>query len=398
MALGGWYGKPVTLTDGEFWGQFFGRESSSGRSVTLDGAMQLSAVWACVRLIAETVATLPLSLYRRLPDGGREPAREHRLYDLLHYQPNADMTAVQFWETVVASMLLRGNAFVRKHYIGLAIASLEVLIPHRMQVTRRDDGSLKYVYQPRKGASVEIPEREIMHIPAFSFDGVMGLSAISYGANVLGAAMSAEDAANGTFKHGLHKTVAFKVDRVMTPAQREEFRDYVKQVSGALNAGKSPVLERGITPETIGIDPVDAQLLESRRFGVEEVARWFRVPPWMIGHTDKTTSWGTGIEQQMIGFLTFALRPWLTRIEQANRRCLLTPSERISMYTEFELEGLLRADSAARASFYSTMVQNGIYSRNDCRVRENLPRVAGNADVLTAQTNLAPLDLLGAKA
>jgi HK97 family phage portal protein len=235
----------------------------------------------------------------------------------------------------------------------------------------------------------------MLHIPAFSLDGRVGLSAIRYGADVFGAAMSADDAANGTFKNGLLPAVAFKVDRVLKPEQREEFRDYVKQVSGALNAGRSPVLEQGITPESIGINPVDAQLLESRAYSIEEVCRWFGVPPWMVGKTDAGSNWGTGLEQQMIAFLTFSISSITNQIQQCVNKRLLTPVERRTYYAEFALEAFLKADSAARAALYSTMVQNGIYTRDDCRVKENLPRMGGNAAVLTVQTNLTPIDQLG---
>lgn len=396
-ALGDWFGKTIKLSDGGFWSQFLGLQSSSGQMVTVDKAMQLSAVWACVRLLSETIATLPLGLYRTLPDGSREVAKDASLYTVVHTRPNANMTAMQFWEAVAASMMLRGNAFCEVHRSAGRIIAVDFLLPTRVTVDLNDDGSLKYTYTPRSGGQRVISPDNMMHIPAFSLDGLIGLSPIAYGANVFGSAMSADNAANGTFKNGMMPTVAFKVDRTLKPEQREDFRKYVETVSGAMNAGRSPVLEQGVTPETIGINPTDAQLLESRGYSVEEICRWFRIPPWMVGHTEKTTSWGTGIEQQMIGFLTFALQPWLVRIEQAISKSLLTPAERTSMYAEYSIEGLLRADSSARAAFYSQMVQNGIMTRDDCRVKENLSRRGGNADVLTVQTNLSPIDQLGAQ-
>jgi HK97 family phage portal protein len=207
--------------------------------------------------------------------------------------------------------------------------------------------------------------------------------------------MSAEDAANGTFKSGLLPTVAFSVDRQMNPKQREEFREYVKTVTGAMNSGKSPVLEQGIKADTIGINPVDAQLLETRAHGIEEVCRWFGVPPWMVGQTDKGSNWGTGLEQQMIAFLTFSISSLTSQIQQCVNKRLLSPADRSKLYAEYSLEGFLKADTAARASFYSTMTQNGIFTRDDCRVKENLPRHGGNAAVLTVQTNLTPIDQLG---
>ncbi|VVN10308.1 phage portal protein [Pseudomonas fluorescens] len=394
-SLGEWFGKSIKLSDGGFWGQFLGGQSSSGKTVTVDNAMQLSAVWSCVRIISTSVAGLPLGVYRRELDGGRSDARDFPIYDVIHTSPNEDMTAFQFWQAMVAAMLLRGNAFAEIMRIGGRIIALDFLLPSRVDLELDSDGRVEYWYRPKQGARRKIERQDMLHIPAFSLDGRVGLSAIRYGADVFGAAMSADDAANGTFKNGLLPAVAFKVDRVLKPEQREEFRDYVKQVSGALNAGRSPVLEQGITPESIGINPVDAQLLESRAYSIEEVCRWFGVPPWMVGKTDAGSNWGTGLEQQMIAFLTFSISSITSQIQQCVNKRLLTAVERRTFYAEFALEAFLKADSAARASLYSTMVQNGIYTRDDCRVKENLPRKGGNAAVLTVQTNLTPIDQLG---
>ncbi len=393
-SLSDWFGTSIRLTDGGFWSQMLGSQSSSGKTVTVDTAMRVSAVWACVRLIAETIATLPLGVYRRLPDGSRVADTSHPLYTVLSISPNEHMSPVQFWEAMVASMLLRGNAYAQQHRAGGRVIALTFLLPGRMRLECKHS-VLRYFYNFPGEGEREIPATDLLHIPAFSLDGRVGLSPICYGADVIGSAMSAEDAANGTFKNGMMPTVAFKVNRVLKKEQRAEFREYVETISGALNAGKSPVLEDGVTPESIGINPTDAQLLETRGWSVEEVCRFFRVPPWMVGHTEKNTSWGSGLEQQVIGFLTFSLTTWLRRIEKSVGKQLMSPVDRMTHYAEFALEGLLRADSAARASFYSSMVQNGIYTRDDCRVRENLPRRGGNADVLTVQTNLSPIDLLG---
>lgn len=393
-SLPGWLGKTIRLTDGAFWREFSGGQSSAGVTVNVNTAMRVSAVWACVRLIAETIATLPLGMYMKQADGGRATVSGHPLHYVLAIAPNADMSPVQFWEAMVASMLLRGNAYARVHRVAGQVIALEFLLPSSMRL-QTNGGVLRYFYTfPGQGETELLPS-ELLHIPAFSLDGRIGLSPIGYGANVIGSAIAAEEAAAGTFKNGMMPTTAFKVNRVLKPEQREDFRKYVETVSGAMNAGRSPVLEDGVTPEQIGINPSDAQLLETRGWSVEEVCRFFRVPPWMIGHTEKTTSWGTGLEQQVIGFLTFSLSTWLRRIEKAIQRQLMAPGERMTHYAEFAIEGLLRADSAARSSFYSSMTQNGIYTRDDCRVRENLPRKGGNADVLTVQSNLTPLDALG---
>ncbi|MGI2201025.1 phage portal protein [Shewanella baltica] len=393
-SLDSFMGKTLRLTDGDFWSQLMAT-SKSGKTVNVNTAMQLAAVWACVRRIAETVAMLPLGLYERQSDGGRVQVQSS-LSNVLSLKPNADMTAMQFWEAVIASLLLKGNAFIEIHRSGADIIALDFLMPHRMDIDLADNGSLVYWYTPRKGKKRQIEKQNMMHIPAFSLDGLIGLSTISYGANVFGGAMSAEDVSANTFKNGMTKTVAFKVDRIMTAPQRMEFREYVKTITGAMNAGKSPVLEQGVSPELIGINPIDAQLLESRNYSVEEICRWFLVDPSLIGFGGKDSNWGTGLEQKMIGFVTLTLSSWIRRIEQSISINLLTPAQRQTQYAQYNLEALLRGDSASRAEFYSKMTQNAIYTRDECRVKENLPRRGGNADVLTAQSNLLPIDQLGA--
>lgn len=367
--------------------------SGGAGAVTVDKALRVSTVWACVRLIAETIATLPLAIYRRDSDGGRSVDRGNPLHDIISNSPNASMTAVNFWEAVIASLLFRGNAYVEIHRIGGRIVALDVLRPDAM---RWNENEKRWDYTARSGVR-HLARNQVMHIAAFSLDGVNGLSPIRYGATVIGGALDADTAARGTFNRGLMPTVAFTVNRKLNKEQRETFREYVEDLSGAMNAGKSPVLEEGVDAKTIGIDPSDAQLLESRSWSVEEICRFYRVPPWMVGHTEKSTSWGTGIEQQMIGFLTFTLAPWLERVEQAINKNLLTITERQTLYAEFAIEGLLRADSAARAEFYAKMTTNGIYTRDDCRVRENLPRRGGNADALTVQMNMTTLESIGQK-
>ncbi|MHC5351681.1 phage portal protein [Metapseudomonas furukawaii] len=391
-ALLNWLGVPVGLTDEAFWNSF--GTSVAGQAVNECSVLKLSAVWACARLIAETISTLPLGLYQKTLNG-RVAMNNHALYDIIHSRPNADSTAVVFWEAMIVSMLLRGNGFAEKLFIGPRLVALSFLVPSRLSISRGLNGQRIYRYTERDGSQRVIPERSIFRIPGFTLDGDWGLSAIEYGSQVFGSALAASNAANGTFERGLAPTVAFKMERILNREQRAEFRESLAEVSGALNAGKSPLLEGGMDAKTIGINPKDAQLLESRAFSVEEICRWFRVPPFMVGQSDKSTSWGTGIEQQMIGFLTFTLRPWLTRIEQAINKDLLSPLDQQTIYAEFSIEGLLRADSAGRASYLSTMVNNGLMTRDEGRAKENLPLKGGNADVLTVQTALIPIDQLG---
>lgn len=375
----------------ELWGETGASGSAAGVSVTVDRMMRLSAVWACVRLISETLATLPLSMYERTSAGNRI-ATQHPLHFIIHEQPNADTTAAVHWEAVIAAMLLRGAARCEKLMVGNRLVGMRFLPPDRL--TARPERK-EWQFRENNGQIRTIPANRIWTIPGFSLDGVNGVSVVQYGANVFGGAIAAEQAANATFANGLHKTIAWKYPGVLKPDQREDARAAIKKLSGSVNAGNPVILEAGMEAEEVGINPNDAQLLESRGFGVEEICRWMRVPPFMVGHSEKSTSWGTGIEQQMIGFLTFTLAPWIRRLEQSISKDLILPGERPRFYPKFAVEGLLRADSAARAAFYSAMVNNGIFTRDEVRELEDRPIMGGNAGVLTVQTALAPLDSIG---
>lgn len=390
-ALLDWLGVPIALTDAAFWNQF--GTATAGQTVNQKSIMQLSTVWACARIIAETISTLPLKVYEKRSDS-RIIANQHPVYSILHAQPNKDTTASVFWEAKIVAMLLRGNALSEKKYIGNRLIALDFLVPASLTINRGVNGKLRYLYT-ENGKQREIPEERIFRIPGFTLDGKWGVSVIEYGAKVFGSALAASEAANSTFEKGLAPTVAFTMDRVIKEDQRNKFRESMKKISGALNAGESPLLEAGMDAKTIGIPPKDAQLLESRGFSVEEICRWFRVPPHMVGHTSNSTSWGAGIEQQMIGFLTFTLRPWLTRIEQAINKDLFSPIDQQRFYAEFSIEGLLRADSKTRAEYQAIQVNNGIKTRDDVRREENLPAKGGNADVLTVQAAMTTLDSIG---
>lgn len=373
----------------------YGASSDTGITVTDRKMLTLSAVWACTRLISETIATLPLSMYERT-SAGKRVASQHPLHMIIHDQPNSDTTASVHWESTVAAMLLRGNGRAEKLMVGKRVVGLQFLDPCRLGITCGVRGERIYRYTERNGTQREIPESRIFNIPGFSLDGKEGVSVVRYGANVFASALAADQAANSTFANGLRTTTYFKYPTKLKDTQREEAREFIiNTLGGSVNAGKPVILEAGMEAGQIGINPDDAQLLESRGFSVEEICRWYRVPPWMVGHSEKSTSWGTGIEQQMIGFLTFTLGPWLRRIEQAISKDLLTPAERQRFYPKFAVEGLLRADSEGRSKFYAAMVNNGILTRDEIRELEDREPMGGNASVLTVQTALAPLDQLG---
>lgn len=368
-----------------------GRELPGIGTVNATTVMQLDTVWACVRLISETIATLPLSIYARTSAGSRI-AREHPLHFILHSQPNPESTASVFLESLVASMLLRGAGYAEKLMAGDRMVGLDFLHPDRLLI-RSENGRKRVQYRNDDGSYRDIPLDRIWHIPGFSLDGKSGVSVIAYGAHVFGSALAADSTARGVFERGLTQTTALKMPKVLTEPQREQARESLEALSSAIKSGRSAVLEADTDIVTVGINPNDAQLLETRAFNVETICRWFRVPPFMVGHTEKSTSWGTGIEQQMIGFLTFTLGPWIRRLEQSISKDLLRGDVR--HFPKFAVEGLLRADSAARASFYSVMVNNGILTRDEVRELEDRAPMGGNAAVLTVQTALAPLDTLG---
>ncbi len=383
--------KSASLSDPVASADVFGVDLD-GVSVTPRTALQLSAVWACVRLISETIATLPLGMYERAGNG-RRYAPHHPLHSILHDIPNPDATAAVFWESMVAAMLLRGVGRAEKLEFNGRLVGLVFLEPDRLRANR-SSGSVvqEWRYTEASGVQRLIPASKVWSVPGFSLDGKTGVSVIQYGAKVFGNAISAEIFARRTFTGGRLQSLYYTITDWLKPTQREEFH---KNIGESIRQGRAPLLEGGIKAETLGINPDDAQLLESRGFSVEEICRWFRVPPFMVGHSEKSTSWGTGIEQQMIGFLVYALRPWLTRIEQSVKKDLQTPADRLRFYAKFSVEGLLRADTAARTNFYTAMVNNGVLTRDEVRELEDREPMGGNAAVLTVQSAMTTLDGIG---
>jgi len=368
--------------------------SQSGSIVTAERALTISAVWACTRLLSQTISTLPLGMYERTSDG-RRAADDLQIARVLSLRPNTEMSAVVFWEALIGQAVLVGNGFARKLRVGSRVVGLELMPANRISWRRLDSGRYEFRFTNRSGVQEVLQEEDVFHLPGFALWGRFGMSVVRYGAQVFGSGLAANEAANATFKNGLMPTTYFHMERVLTRAQREEFRENLEEITGALNAGKQPLLEGGMKVGDVGIDPTDAQLLESRAFSVEEVCRWFGVPPSMIGATDKASSWASSAESLNLWFLQYGLRPWLKRIEQAIWKDLLSPAEQARYYAEFSVEGLLRANIAGRTQFYSTALQNGWMNRNEVRRLENLPPVDGG-EIYTAQSNLLPLDQLGA--
>jgi len=361
---------------------------STGGSV-----LGLSATWACVNLIAGTIGSLPLMVYRTV-NGVREVARDHPLYFVLHDSPNFDQTALDFWEFMAAAIELQGNAYavIERRNNG-SVFSLTPIRPDLVTVRRTREGPLEYRWS-ENGQQQTRAVTDILHIRGAMGTAISGVSALAACRSAFSGAISAENAARNTFANGMRPSGVLSTEPniTLTREQREEFNGYLQEnFQGSVNSGKPMLLDRGMKWQQINITPEDAQMLESRKFSGEEICRIFGVPPAMVGFGDASSNWGTGKEVDVLGFQKFTLRRRLKRIEQAVQKQMLTPADRAQGITvEFNLEALLRGDSEGRSSFYNTMTQIGAMTINEVRRLENLPPVEGG-DVSRMQMQNVPI-------
>jgi HK97 family phage portal protein len=372
-----------------------GMRGDSGEVVTDETALSLTAVWACVNLLAGTIASLPLMVYRTDAQGRRTVARDHRLYRVLHDSPNYDQTAVDFWEFIGSSLELWGNAYARIERSDGQVIGLFPIAPQLVTVRRRANGTLEYRWS-EDGKSYVETDQTMLHIRGFGGNPLGGMSTLHFGRQSFGLARAVDRSAAATFKNGMRPSVQISFTGWLTPEQRAiAEKQLADRYIGAMNSGRPFIAEGGAKAEALSMNPEDAQMLESRRFSIEEICRIYGVPPHMVGHTEKSTSWGTGLEQQTLAFQKFTLARRTSRIEQALEKQLLTPQERAAGITiEFNMEGLLRGDSAGRATFYQTMTQIGAMTINEVRALENLPEVEGG-DVPRMQMQNVPITEAG---
>lgn len=361
--------------------------------VGIDSALQVSTVWACVKLLVETIASLPLFVYRTDSGGQRVMVRDDELYAVLHDSPNRRQTAQEFWEFMLLNLVMRGNAFARveRNAQGRAYA-IWPLAADQMEVKVMPDGSLAYAYQIGS-ATLIFGEEDILHIRGMG-NGVVGMSPLDYMRASIGLAISAQNHTQTIYRKQARRPGILMTDKVLTKEQRGALRDSFGEIASG-GQKELYILEASFKFDPIGMSPADIQLLETRRFAVEDLARWFGVPSVLINDTSKTTTWGTGVEQIIEGFYKFTLRPQLERIEQAIHRRVLTSAQRAAgLHAEFSFDALLRASLKDRMEIYAKAAQNGLKTRNECRQLENDPPLPGG-DVLTAQVNLVPIDMLG---
>lgn len=372
--------KPQNALSGSRYSFFFGG-TTSGKNVTEMSAMQMTAVYSCVRILSEAVAGLPLSLYHYNDSGGKERALKHPLYRLLHDEPNSEMTSFAFRETLMSHLLLWGNAYAQiiRNARGEVIG-LYPLMPSKMKVDRDSNGRLFYLYQRSsedsptlgKDSQVYLAPTDVLHIPGLGFDGLVGYSPIAMAKNSIGLALATEEYGAKFFANGASPAGVLEHPGTIKDPQRVR-ESWNAAYQGSGNAHKIAVLEEGMKYTPIGISPEQAQFLETRKFQINEIARIFRVPPHMLADLEKSSF--SNIEQQSLEFVKYTLDPWIVRWEQAMCRVLLSESEKPEYFIKFNLEGLLRGDYASRMSGYATARQNGWMSANDIRELENLERI-----------------------
>lgn len=381
-------------------------KAGTGTIVTPNTALALATVWGCVWLMANAVSSLPFILNRRagvnLAYGA--PAYDVPLYQILNGRPNQQMSAVTYWKFIVVSEQLWGNGYALKtlnsqnNLIALEPLRPEYMVPYRQWIAGTENPKqyeIRYrYYSPLE--SIDFSADQIFHWKDRTMDGLVGLSRIEYARHSMGIARAAEDATSDTFKNGLRSGGFVQYEKWLNPKNRDELRNSMRKfVTGGAESGGMMVLEGGAKFEPLTMKPMDVELLASRQFAVEDICRWFQVPPVLVGHAAAgVTAWGSGIEQLLLGWSALSLRSYVRGLEQETLRSLIAVKDRPSQYLTIDLDDLLAADSAARSALYSTFAQNGVMTRNEIRAKEDLGPLPGG-DVLTVQSNLVDLEKLG---
>lgn len=373
---------------------FYFGTSTSGKSVTPSSAVQVSAVYACVRVIAETIASLPVHVYE-VTDNGSRKATEHPLYRLLHDEPNEEMTSFIWRETMLSHLLLWGNSYSQIIRSGRSkVVSLYPLIPDKMEVDRDSRGNLTYTYTTNEGKTFSLKPEDVLHIPGLGFDGVVGYSPIALEKSAIGLGIAAEEYGSKFFSNGARPSgILVHPNTVKDPSALRA--SWNSAFTGSTNAGKVAVLEENMHFEPLSMPNNEAQFLETRKFQISEICRIFRVPPHMIGDLDRATF--SNIEHQSISFAVHTIRPWLVRIEQAMNRALFPDNEKGRFYVQFNLDGLMRGDYKSRMEGYAIARQNGWMSANDIRELENLNPLSDEdgGSVYLVNGNMIPVNVCG---
>lgn len=363
--------------------------SATGTPVNAETALRLMAVYACVRVIAEDIASLPLNVYRRLEPRGKERAPQHPLYSLLHDQPNPEQTSFQFRETMMSHLLLGGNAFAWKEMAGGRVTALWPISPHRVSI-RRDPTTqeLQYIVSPPGYSERRVlNSRDMLHIPGLSINGVTGLSPIGVAREAIGLGLASQEFAARFFSNGARPSLVLEHPGSLSAEAHARMRaDFEAMHVGLDNAQKVAVLEEGMKANAFSVSPEDAQFVDQRRLSIEEVARLFRVQPFKIGEHARSTF--SNIEHLGIDHVVSTIRPWVVRWEQAIRKDLMPVADRDDFFAEFVVDGLLRGDTEKRWAAYAIAIDKGVYSPNDVRELENMPLREGGDEYMSPQQSI----------
>lgn len=390
-----WRKSGLTAKDGELYRLLGHGETWSGEAVSVDRAMNLSAYWAGVRITAQTVASLSFDVMEKRPDGIKVRAQDHWLQDLIDSSPNADQTAIEFWEGRVLGLCTTGNGFAEKAYSGTRLVALNRM-PNDTQVSRNVDGDLEYRFLDR-GKEERLPEGKVFHIKAFG-DGDVGFSPVEYARQTLSLTIATERAAGQDFSRGSRAKGFFVMpsgSKALTAEQRIDAKKTLVEANSGPLAPWAGILEGGVDFKSVSLSMRDQEMILNRRFNVEDVCRWLGIPPIIIGHAGEgQTMWGTGVGQVMQAWHTLGLRPLLKRIEQAIAKRIFTPEERKRFSVRINYEDLLRGDTAARAAFYIGMLSAGVMTINEVRRLEGLAPVDGG-DVPRMQAQNIPITQAG---
>lgn len=356
--------------------------TATGKAITPAVALTSVAVFACVTILTDTISSLPLPVYRRLAGGGKEKATDHPLYTILHDQPNGEMTSMELRETLVGHLALWGNAYCEiewDRYTGDVLA-LWPLRPDCMTPARTEDGRLYYEYRLPDGTPKVFAKELILHLRLWGSNGVVGYSPIAMARQAVGLTLAAEEYGARFFGNDSRPGGVLKHPGKLTPDAAKRLKaGWEEAQKGLSQSHRVAVLEEGVEWQQIGVPPDDAQFLETRSFQTTEIARLFRIPPHMIADVERSTSWGSGIEQQSIGFAVYTILPWTTRIEQRMQTSLLDPAERRTYFVEHLITGLLRGDAASRYNAYAIGRNNGWLNADEIREMENMNPIPDGA-------------------
>ena len=362
-----------------------GKLTAAGRTVNVKTALEVSTVFACMRVLGEGVAQVPLKLIRESADGKtRLPAKDHPLYEVLSCRPNSYQTSFEFRETLMWHVGLTGNFFAFKNIVFGKLKELIPFDPGCMKVMRANDGSLSYEVTATNGSKQIFPAEAIWHVRGPSWNSWMGIEAVTVAREAIGLAMATEEQHARMHKNGVRASGVYSVESTLTGQQYEDLKKWIdKEMAGVENTGKAMVLDRGAKWLSTSMTGIDSQHLETRKHQIEEICRFFRIMPIMVGYSDKAATYASA-EQMFLAHVVHTLSPWYQRLEQSIDANLLTPKDRAGgLYSQFVEEGLLRGDSKSTAEFLTKLTTNGVMTRNEARGKLDLNPIDGLDEPLT---------------